>query len=53
MVGVTGGASTTTVLLTGLAGLLSGALSMGAGEYISVRSQRELLAASTPSAAAG
>ena len=37
-----------TVLLTGLAGLLSGALSMGAGEYISVRSQRELLAASTP-----
>ena len=36
------------MLLTGLAGLLSGALSMGAGEYISVRSQRELLAASTP-----
>jgi vacuolar iron transporter family protein len=49
IVGVTGGgASATTVLLTGLAGLLSGALSMGAGEYISVRSQRELLAASTP-----
>lgn len=43
-----GGAATGTVLLTGLAGLLSGALSMGAGEYISVRSQRELLAASTP-----
>jgi VIT1/CCC1 family predicted Fe2+/Mn2+ transporter len=43
-----GGATTATVLLTGLAGLLSGALSMGAGEYISVRSQRELLAASTP-----
>ncbi len=43
-----GGAGTSTVLLTGLAGLLSGALSMGAGEYISVRSQRELLAASTP-----
>ena len=43
-----GGASTATVLLTGLAGLLSGALSMGAGEYVSVRSQRELLAASTP-----
>ncbi len=49
IVGVTGGgASAKTVLLTGLAGLLSGALSMGAGEYLSVRSQRELLAASTP-----
>jgi len=36
------------VLLTGLAGLLAGALSMGAGEYVSVRSQRELLEASTP-----
>jgi vacuolar iron transporter family protein len=45
---VGGGASTTTVLLTGLAGLLSGALSMGAGEYVSVRSQRELLEASSP-----
>ncbi|WP_374204856.1 VIT1/CCC1 family protein [Actinotalea sp. C106] len=43
------GTSTSVVLLTGLAGLLAGALSMGAGEYISVRSQRELLAASTPS----
>jgi VIT1/CCC1 family predicted Fe2+/Mn2+ transporter len=41
-----GGADTVTVLLTGLAGLLAGALSMGAGEYVSVRSQRELLAAS-------
>ena len=29
------------LLLTGLAGLLAGALSMGAGEYVSVRSQRE------------
>ncbi|MDQ4033280.1 MAG: VIT1/CCC1 transporter family protein [Actinomycetota bacterium] len=49
IVGVTGGGATAnTVLLTGLAGLLSGALSMGAGEYLSVRSQRELLAASTP-----
>ena len=38
------------VLLTGLAGLLAGALSMGAGEYVSVRSQRELLEASTPAA---
>ncbi len=43
-----GGAGTGTVLLTGLAGLLSGALSMGAGEFVSVRSQRELLAASAP-----
>ena len=43
------GVSTGTVLLTGLAGLLAGALSMGAGEYVSVRSQRELLEASTPS----
>src|SRR5690606_7204499 len=32
----------------GVAGLLAGALSMGAGEYVSVRSQRELLAASSP-----
>jgi len=37
-----------TVLFTGIAGLLAGALSMGAGEYVSVRSQRELLAASSP-----
>ena len=43
-----GGAPRTAVLLTGLAGLLSGALSMGAGEFVSVRSQRELLAASAP-----
>lgn len=43
------GASNSTVLLSGLAGLLAGALSMGAGEYVSVRSQRELLDASTPS----
>ena len=47
VLGVAGsGAGGGTVLLTGLAGLLSGALSMGAGEFISVRSQRELLAAS-------
>ncbi|MPZ74633.1 MAG: rubrerythrin family protein [Nitriliruptorales bacterium] len=52
LLGVAGsGADTTTVLLTGLAGLLAGALSMGAGEFISVRSQRELLAASTMGAA--
>ena len=37
-----------TVLVTGLAGLLAGSLSMGAGEYVSVRSQRELLEASQP-----
>ena len=43
------GATTRVVLLTGLAGLLAGALSMGAGEYVSVRSQRELLEASAPS----
>lgn len=36
------------VLLTGVAGLLAGALSMGAGEYVSVNSQRELLEASIP-----
>ncbi len=42
------GASNRTVLITGLAGLLAGALSMGAGEYVSVASQRELLEASTP-----
>lgn len=36
------------VLFTGIAGLLAGALSMGAGEYVSVRSQRELLDASRP-----
>jgi VIT1/CCC1 family predicted Fe2+/Mn2+ transporter len=36
------------VLATGVAGLLAGALSMAAGEYVSVHSQRELLAASTP-----
>jgi VIT1/CCC1 family predicted Fe2+/Mn2+ transporter len=37
------------VLATGVAGLLAGALSMAAGEYVSVHSQRELLDASTPS----
>ncbi len=38
------------VLATGIAGLLAGALSMGAGEWISVSSQRELLQASVPAA---
>lgn len=42
--GVSGGV----VLATGIAGLLAGALSMAAGEYVSVSSQRELLQASTP-----
>jgi VIT1/CCC1 family predicted Fe2+/Mn2+ transporter len=35
------GASATLILFAGLAGLLAGALSMAAGEYISMRSQRE------------
>jgi len=43
------GVASHTVLVTGLAGLLAGALSMGAGEYVSVSSQRELLEASAPS----
>jgi VIT1/CCC1 family predicted Fe2+/Mn2+ transporter len=30
------------ILLTGIAGLLAGALSMAAGEYVSMRSQREM-----------
>lgn len=37
------------VLLAGMSGLLAGALSMGAGEFVSVRSQRELLEAENPS----
>ncbi|MDJ0335971.1 VIT1/CCC1 transporter family protein [Salinibacterium sp. G-O1] len=41
------------VLLTGIAGLLAGALSMAAGEYVSVRSQRELLDATTENPRAG
>lgn len=43
------GASPGVVLAAGIAGLLAGALSMGAGEYISVQSTRELLAASRSS----
>jgi vacuolar iron transporter family protein len=44
VLGVAGaGSSSPVILLAGLAGLLAGALSMAAGEYISVRSQRELL----------
>ena len=43
------GTSNAMVIATGIAGLLAGALSMAAGEYISVTSQRELLEASNPS----
>ncbi len=43
VLGVAGaGAHGDFVLMTGLAGLLAGALSMAAGEYVSVRSQREM-----------
>ena len=42
------GVAPSVVLFTGIAGLLAGALSMAAGEYVSVRSQRELLEASSP-----
>ncbi|WP_035850329.1 VIT1/CCC1 transporter family protein [Kitasatospora azatica] len=46
MTGVVGGAaSSSTVILTGLAGLAAGACSMAAGEYTSVASQRELVEA--------
>jgi VIT1/CCC1 family predicted Fe2+/Mn2+ transporter len=43
VMGVTGGTpDRRLILLAGVAGLLAGAFSMGAGEYISVTSQREL-----------
>jgi vacuolar iron transporter family protein len=43
VLGVAGaGAGSGYVLTTGAAGLLAGALSMAAGEYVSVRSQREM-----------
>jgi vacuolar iron transporter family protein len=38
-----GGVSTHTVVLTGLAGLVAGAFSMGTGEYVSVTNQNELV----------
>jgi VIT1/CCC1 family predicted Fe2+/Mn2+ transporter len=41
------GSSNQVIVLAGLAGLLAGALSMAAGEYVSVRSQRELLEAAS------
>lgn len=43
ILGVAGaGADPRIVLMTGVAGLLAGALSMAAGEYVSMRSQREM-----------
>ncbi len=43
IMGVTGAAASNQVVLTsGVAGLLAGALSMAAGEYVSMRSQREM-----------
>jgi vacuolar iron transporter family protein len=43
ILGVIGASATTEATITaGIAGLLAGALSMAAGEYVSVRSQREL-----------
>lgn len=43
ILGVAGAsASPSVILLTGVAGLLAGAFSMAAGEYVSVRSQREM-----------
>ena len=43
IMGVTGAnASNHVILLAGVAGLLAGAFSMGAGEYVSMRVQREL-----------
>jgi len=43
ILGVAGAAgSADVVLMSGIAGLLAGALSMAAGEYVSVRSQREM-----------
>jgi len=43
ILGVTGAAAGSTVIvLTGVAGLLAGAFSMAAGEYVSMRSQREM-----------
>ena len=40
-----GGASAHAIVLTGLAGLAAGAFSMATGEYVSVSSQNELVAA--------
>ena len=49
ILGVVGaGMSSHAILTTGVAGLLAGAMSMAAGEWVSVSSQRELLDASIP-----
>ncbi|RNE49582.1 VIT1/CCC1 transporter family protein [Corynebacterium alimapuense] len=49
VVGVMGsGVGSNFILITGMSGLLAGALSMAAGEWVSVKSQNELLEASTP-----
>lgn len=49
ILGVLGsGMASNAILITGISGLLAGAFSMAAGEYISVRSQDELLDASNP-----
>ncbi|WP_222618166.1 VIT1/CCC1 transporter family protein [Nakamurella sp. PAMC28650] len=40
-----GGGSTHAIVLTGLAGLVAGAFSMGTGEYVSVTNQNELVQA--------
>lgn len=54
VVGVMGsGMDAKLILLTGISGLLAGALSMAAGEYVSVKSQAELLEASSPQESAG
>jgi vacuolar iron transporter family protein len=42
-----GGVASGSVLLIGLAGLVAGALSMAAGEYVSVRSQRDFVDATS------
>ncbi len=48
MMGVAGaGASTTTILLTGIAGLVSGSCSMALGEWLSVTNARELSVSQT------
>jgi len=48
VIGMVGsGVSNNVILITGVSGLLAGALSMAAGEFVSVSSQKELLDVST------